>query len=462
VMSALADSVLAKSDCKGINGHQKCKKKDECQWAFKKIGAKSKSCIDYVKVKVPKAPVKAPVPAVTVIIDQVTDVDATAEYTFLKGCCREKESGDAHHDKVEKLNVVGANKKDAMDQCEKACDNKNGKCGAYEFTEQRQSKKKNKKSKSTSTFKADCELHMHKNIDSATKSSVSCRKRATCAVRPSKSVCTSINTRQCTLTACCDVFPTWEMYWQELSPSEQDGATVLGWEQSSWDHERGTTWPNNTHVPWANLTTAEQEGATKLNFDAESWKTKCPLDHDQRKAYEQDFAGLTDSEQEGAVALGWNETTWDADENNPSDWSAKTFDKLTEDERAGAYKLHWCDLTWNSQKLMCPNEASRINAWKNLYWDDLSGASFASPTLAEFQTSATGLGWDETTWNEESGTIWPTSEFTLWADLTEAERGHAVALDFCEVGWDFHVAENQECRTGRKYSHCILVFGAEN
>ena len=57
--------------------------------------------------------------------------------------------------------------------------------------------------------------------------------------------------------------------WTELTTEERAAATVLQYEEASWD--AGET-PFVCSVPWKQLSTCEQSAAVVLGYDEESWK----------------------------------------------------------------------------------------------------------------------------------------------------------------------------------------------
>ena len=65
--------------------------------------------------------------------------------------------------------------------------------------------------------------------------------------------------------------------------------------------------PASDDKDWEELTSAEQEAATTLGFNASSW------DGDQKGPYDNsDFNELPSAQQEAVRTLGWTPGSWDA------------------------------------------------------------------------------------------------------------------------------------------------------
>jgi len=85
--------------------------------------------------------------------------------------------------------------------------------------------------------------------------------------------------------------------WSALSPEEQDGARVLGFNAMSWTNNKD----------WADLSAFERDGAKELGYSEQTWDSNASIAVEGL-----DWRELTWQQQHGAMAIGYTQQIWDS------------------------------------------------------------------------------------------------------------------------------------------------------
>ena len=134
--------------------------------------------------------------------------------------------------------------------------------------------------------------------------------------------------------------------WGDLPVDVQDAAVILGYNQSSWNHDDEVS---TSFMFWSQLTATQQAAASLMMYSKTSWNLEvfplvtCELSESWM------WADIPDELKWAAKALGFNYVTWDTSDvalwpaSASSSWAA-----LTESERDAAGYLGYDAYAWNS------------------------------------------------------------------------------------------------------------------
>jgi len=139
--------------------------------------------------------------------------------------------------------------------------------------------------------------------------------------------------------------------WSELVTYDIDTYwNALGWNQSNW--EEGGEYPVSVELYWDNLTVAEQDGATGICYFKESWDA---IDMKFWNCYDDNYEGFSwkDLEQYDIdqywTVLGWNMTTWDNTTGNATApvTSSLYWSNLTQAQQDAATNVCYDEDLWD-------------------------------------------------------------------------------------------------------------------
>jgi hypothetical protein len=219
--------------------------------------------------------------------------------------------------------------------------------------------------------------------------------------------------------------------WDQVTEEEAGYWYTLGWNEYNWDGSRPAAVPDSEVRTWAELTPYEQEAATALGYDETTWNPTAPRkpDGDPDTYWNgYDWEDLYLSEKHLWAILGWNEYNWSGvpEAAMPtSEW--RTWTELKPVEQGAAAWLGYDETTWNVHVVRTP-EGDPEEYWSQYAWDELH---YSEQELFGY------LGWNADAWAGDQPI--PESKYRTWEQLNHVEKGAASQLGYDAENWDAKV-----------------------
>jgi hypothetical protein len=236
-----------------------------------------------------------------------------------------------------------------------------------------------------------------------------------------------------------DLYVAPTTYWQTVSwdqVAEEDHPDwyALGWNEYNWDLSHPAAIPASESRTWEQLTPYEQEAATALGYDESTWNStavRAPDGHpdDYWDAY--DWEDLYFGEKRLFGIWGWDEHRWpEVPEASIPASTLRRWDELKAVEQGAATELGYTEETWNDHAVRTP-EGNVEEYWSQYAWDELH---YGECVLFAY------LGWDEARWSGDQPI--PESNYRTWEELSWVEKGAASQLGYDAESWDANVLEH--------------------
>ena len=90
-----------------------------------------------------------------------------------------------------------------------------------------------------------------------------------------------------------------KIQWEDLSTSEKEAATTLGWDQSGWDN-------HYEDKSWEDLPSKVQSAAGTLGFTADMWN-----DDDWPESTDKWWTDFSDEQKKALNTLGYSQYDWE-------------------------------------------------------------------------------------------------------------------------------------------------------
>lgn len=222
--------------------------------------------------------------------------------------------------------------------------------------------------------------------------------------------------------------------WEQVEENEIPFWSTLGWNETNWDGSHPAAVPSSESRTWAELTSFEQEAATAVGYDESTWNpstVRVPSGDVNAFWNSLGWDDLYLSEQRLWGILGWDADNWSGlpEAAMPfSNWRA--WAELTPVEQGAATELGYDETTWNTEIVRTPEGEVEI-FWSKFAWEELY--------LGEQQLFAY-LGWSEASWLGDQPI--PESKYRTWEQLSAVERGAATQLSYDETNWNATVLEH--------------------
>ena len=178
-------------------------------------------------------------------------------------------------------------------------------------------------------------------------------------------------------------------HWSDLNPEQRAAASVLGYDESKWEHDWLDVRPPCAHMHWTDLNDEMRAAAGVLGYDESNW------DHH-----------WVDNRPESA-GMAWGE--------------------LTESQREAAGVLGYDGPKWDDASSVSSSSAESETSVNDKCWSDLT---------ADQQAAAGVLEYDEANWDDGSDADGPPTTSMAWCELTEVQRDAARVLGYEENLWD--------------------------
>ena len=120
--------------------------------------------------------------------------------------------------------------------------------------------------------------------------------------------------------------------WDSLPNQAQNAARELGHTKDTWD---GDQWCDIEEYSWYDLSSSQKEAATTLGWDAAAWDN-----HYEEFGWNQ----LPSHVQRAAESLGFTQQMWEDDEWPES--TDKYWNQFSEDEKNALYTLGYYSYNW--------------------------------------------------------------------------------------------------------------------
>uniref|UniRef100_A0A7S4NM07 Uncharacterized protein n=1 Tax=Guillardia theta TaxID=55529 RepID=A0A7S4NM07_GUITH len=218
--------------------------------------------------------------------------------------------------------------------------------------------------------------------------------------------------------------------WNELSETELEAASKLGYDELTWDLDGKVP---VDRLLWKDLTRSQQEAAKVLNFNQKFWDEDVFVD-----IYERSWNELTEEQKKAAKVLGYKKSSWNK---NLDVWSdTVSWKQLNAKQKEAAGIIGYTEKEWNESRHVYDKE-----------WNQLS------PQQKE---AAKTLGYTVKRWNENQH-VW--SDDVLWKQLNDKQKKAAHALGFNEISWDratktgSHSYDREETRKKQERQSWLVV-----
>ena len=222
--------------------------------------------------------------------------------------------------------------------------------------------------------------------------------------------------------------------WDQLTEEEIPYWHALGWNVWNWDGSHPAAIPDSEGRTWEELTPYEQEAATAVGYDESTWNpssVRVP-DSDVDEYWNgYDWDDLYLSEKRLWGILGWYEGNWSGKPEAAMPYSNwRPWAELKPTEQGAATYLGYDEASWDAQSVRTP-EGDVEEYWGQYEWDDLY---FGEQQLFAY------LGWSAEAWAGDIDI--PESKYRTWEQLSWVEKGAASQLGYDAESWDAGLLEH--------------------
>jgi len=208
----------------------------------------------------------------------------------------------------------------------------------------------------------------------------------------------------------------------------------LGWNEANWDGSHPAAVPDSQSGTWEELTPFEQQAATIAGYDQSTWNAfavRIPKGDPDQYWSKYNWDDLNLSEQRLWAILGWAASNWSGvAEAALPDSELRTWDKLTPVEQGATTKLGYEQKSWDAHVVRTP-VGDVEPFWSQFKWEDLSRGE---------RLLFAYIGWDAESWAGNQPI--PESNYQTWAQLSPVEQGAAKQLGYDADTWDATVLKH--------------------
>ena len=230
--------------------------------------------------------------------------------------------------------------------------------------------------------------------------------------------------------------------WDSMDDAERGAVETLGWTASSWEEGDGGIFERTA---WGGMSPQEQAGAALLGYDELDFSDE--LGGAGKLGKEKDWRQMSEAERVACAGLSWDETTWTSGDDAPYE---RSWEGMSDDEQAWAVVLGLDCYDFQPAELEPfatvepESEVVRTGSQLLAFAEVCSDKLFAEMSDTE-RAAALCLGWTGASWEE--GVDGPFER--PWAELSEEEQHAAGVMGYEEVDFGEGNTEGFVGVTGR-------------